>query len=353
MSINDGHPDFFQNSYTVPTGTSSGDPLVIGGIPVVALEDAGNVTAGEATCSRIGSFNLSVAAVDDSGNTVVDKYDTLYYDAAQTPVISKRASGVPFGKANAAIATVGATATIEVILGQWADADGSVGKGTFCEFTTNPVSAGIGGGAATGTAGDENVLSVDGLNFEYHISGTQTILAPSLGAEGLNVGMDQTEDDGMELTRGITSRNPESFVVGTDGAFYFKCRFTIPNVSGTDDCLVGFRKAEAYAAYDAYNDAAGFNVISGDIYLSTIIGGAATVETDTTDNWADTEEHELEILVSSAGVVTYKIDGVAPTVTAAYTFTTGLRVIPFFYFLHAAAPVAGAITISKWESGLQ
>ena len=41
-------------------------------------------------------------------------------------------------------------------------------------------------------------------------------------------------------------------------------------------------------------------------------------------------------LVSAAGVVTYTIDGVAPTVTAAYTFTAALGVIPFVRFLHAA-----------------
>jgi len=353
MATNQVLPEFKQVSLPVPTGTSSNDPLVVWGIPVVANEDEGNVTTGYATCITVGSWDLSVEAVDDSGNTVISAGDIIYYDANNTPVLSRKTSGVKFGKAAAAVA-VGATATIEVILGQFEESGvGITGRGTYCEFETNPVSAGIGGGAATGTAGDENVLAVDGVNFEYHISGTQTILAPSLAADGLNVGMDQTEDDGVELTRGITSRNPESFVVGTDPAFFFKCRFTIPNVSGTDDCLVGFRKVEAYAAYDAYNDAAGFNVVSGDVYLSSIIGGAATVETDTTNNWADAAEHELEILVSAAGVVTYKIDSVAPVVTAAYTFTSGLRIMPFFYFLHAAAPVAGAITISKWESGFQ
>ena len=351
MAINMRIPDFFQEVLPVPTGTSSGDPLVVNGIPCVALEDEGNITTGYATCRMIGGADLSVAAVDDSGNTTIKFGDTIYYDAAQTPVLSRRASGVPYGKAYEAISTVGATATIIVVLGQWADADGLTGKGTFCEFDANPVTSAVGGGAASGTA--VNVMSINGINFEYDPLGTQTITAPSLAATGLNVGMDQTDNDGVIISRGITAMNPESFTIG-DGAFYAKCRFTIPVVLGTDDCGFGFVKGTAYPAnIDDFTDAALLNAISGDIYTETILNNAATTSTDTTDNWADAEEHEFEIQVSSAGVVTFLIDGAAPTVTQAFTFDTGDRVYPAFFLIHANAAQAGAVTISKWESGLQ
>lgn len=220
-------------------------------------------------------------------------------------------------------------------------------------FEHNPVSAAIGGGAAGGTAGDENVLILPTTAFEYHILGTQTITAPSLAATGLNIGMDQTDNDGVELGHGITARNPVSFVIGTDAAFFFRVRFSIADVSGTDDCAIGFRKAEAYQAnIDDYADMAVLNVISGNINIETIKGSAATTTTDTTDNWADGETHELKVLVSSTGVVTYTIDNAAPTTTAAYTFTDALTVVPFFYFLHAT-DLAGAVVIEDWECGFQ
>jgi len=227
-------------------------------------------------------------------------------------------------------------------------------KFIYENFKENPVSAAVGGGAATGTAGDENVLMFPATGFEYHILGTQTILAPKITAEGLDLGsMDATADDGLELNHGILSSQIPSFTVGTDAAFYLRARFSIADVSGTDDCVVGFRKVEANQAnVDDYADMAALNVISGDINIETIVGGAATVTTDTTDNWADTETHELRILVSAAGVVTYQIDGAAPTTTAAYTFTDGLNVMPFFYLLNDT-DLHGSVPLMEWECGYQ
>ena len=344
------HAEGFQVSLPVPDGTEIGDPLVVGGVPVVALEDEGNITDLYSTCRRVGAYNLSVKAVDDSGNTAVAVGDDLYFNSADTPVLSRKKSGEYFGKAIEAITTVGGTSTITVWIGVAGSEPGEVSRGTYCEFETNPVTGALGGGVASTTA--VNIMIIDGLGFEYDPLGTQTITSPQITADGLNVGLDQAANDGVEITRGITARNPESFVVGTDPAFYAKCRFTIPDVSGTDVCLFGFRKAEAYQAdFNNYADQAALSAKSGDITLTTIVGGAATVETDTTDDWADTEEHEFEVNVSAAGVVTYKIDGAAPTTVAAYTFTDGLRVMPFFHYLHDT-DIAGAIIISKWESGL-
>jgi len=211
-----------------------------------------------------------------------------------------------------------------------------------------------GAGAATGSTGDVNVMRTDQNLFEYHIKGAgQTLVAPSFSSTGLglDISLDQTDDEGVEFTQGITSRSKSAFTVGTDPAFYFECQFSIADVSGTDDCAMGFRKAEAYqAAIDNYDEMAAINVISGDIKLETILNNAATVTTDTTQNWADGETHTLRVEVAFDGKVTYKIDDAPPTTTAAFAFDAGEVVVPFFYFLHAA-DVAGAVNLKSWKVG--
>lgn len=236
-------------------------------------------------------------------------------------------------------------------------------RGAYSNFRANPLvqlkvlAAGTlnttGGGAATGAAGDENRMLLADEYFEYHILGTQTILYPTRAATGLDLNMDQTDNDGIELGNGILEGSRGSFKIGTDAAFYGKFKFSIADVSGTDDCAFGFRKAADYAAnIDDNTDQAALNVISGDIKIETILNNAATTVTDTTDNWADGETHTLEVYVSAAGVVTYKIDGRAPTVTAAFTFDDGDVVVPFFFFLNAA-DVAGAVVAIEWEVDFQ
>ncbi|MEE8151269.1 MAG: hypothetical protein V3T43_06095 [Nitrosomonadaceae bacterium] len=223
---------------------------------------------------------------------------------------------------------------------------------TYETFDANPVTAGVAGGAATGATGDENVMLLPETQFEYHILGTQTILAPVLTATGLNVSLDQTDNDGVEITQGILAIGRHAYVVGTDGKFFLRVKFKIADVSGTDDCAVGFRKAEAYqAAIDSYDEMAVLNVISGDVNIETILNNAATTTTDTTDNWADAATHTLTVRVSAAGVVTYQFDNAAPTTVAAFTFDDAEVLIPFFYFLHDS-DVAGAVELIEWECGL-
>jgi len=221
-------------------------------------------------------------------------------------------------------------------------------------FDAEPLcGAKLGAGAATGTAGDENMMILPNSTWEYHILGTQTIVAPSMGVGGLDISLDATADDGAEFCPGINAANRQAFTVGTDPAFYAQMEFAIADVSDTDDCAFGFRKVEAYQAnIDDYDEMAAMNVISGDIKLETILNAGATTTTDTTDNWADGATHTLKVMVSDAGAVTYTIDGLAPTVTAAFTFDDGEVVVPFFYFLHAAASTAG-IVLKSYECGTQ
>lgn len=222
---------------------------------------------------------------------------------------------------------------------------------TYELFKSNPVTAAVGGGAASGTAQTANAMLFPGNAFEYAALGTQTITAPSLLTGGLNIGMDQTNNDGVEITQGILSRSKHAYTIDTDSTFYLRVKFSIEDVSGTDDCAIGFRKLQAYQAnIDDYTDMAVLNVISGDIKIETILNNAATVTTDTTQNWADGETHTLEVRVDETGAVTYLIDGAAPTVTAAFTFDTTDVVVPFIYFLNDT-DLAGQVNLIEYECG--
>lgn len=207
--------------------------------------------------------------------------------------------------------------------------------------------------APTGATGDENIMVMPEGTLEWHVLGTQTILAPVLVATGLQVNQDATANDGIEICGGILACNKLAFTVGTDPAFYAKLKFSIADVSGTDDCAFGFRKVEAYQAnIDDYDEMAALNVISGDIKIETILNGGDTTTTDTTNNWADTTTHELEVRVSAAGVVTYKIDNLTPLTVAAFTFDDAEVVVPFFYMLNDT-DLAGNIVLTHFECGPQ
>lgn len=216
----------------------------------------------------------------------------------------------------------------------------------YTEFRQEPLCVARGGaGAATGVAGDRNECYVPGIGtatavaLEYNIIGTQTIVAPLLTSVGLDIALDNTNGDGTEWNNGITARNPLAFVVGTDGAFYIKSTFKVQDASGANPLIVGWRKAEAFTAdFNDYNDlaAVGIQGTAAKIQLATIQTNAATVVTDTTQTWGDTESHTLAVYVSASGVVTYKIDDAAPTAVAAYTFTSGLTLIPFVLFKQAS-----------------
>ena len=222
---------------------------------------------------------------------------------------------------------------------------------TFECFDSNPVTSKVGGGAASGTAQTANAMLFPETAFEYAALGTQTITAPSLTSVGLDIGMDQTDNDGVEITQGITSKSRRAFTIGTSPAFFVRLKFKIEDVSGSDQVGVGFRKTQAYAAAIAsYTDKAFIGSVSGDIKLNTLLNNADGVVTDTTSNWADGETHELRVDVSATGVVTYQIDGAAPATTAAFTFDSTDVVVPFIWMINDA-DVVGKVELIEYECG--
>jgi len=94
-------------------GVAAGDPCLCGqlGGVVEAAKDASNV----AVVQRAGVYNLSVKGVDGVGNSAVAQGDKIFYVTADTPKLSKKATGVFFGWAIGTVGS-GATATIEVAL---------------------------------------------------------------------------------------------------------------------------------------------------------------------------------------------------------------------------------------------
>lgn len=99
---------------TQPATPQSGDPVLFGQVPGVALtaEDSNGVT----TVALNGVFDLSVKG-ETTTDAAIAAGDILYYDTAATPKINKdNTNGVRFGYAMAAVSS-GATTTIPVRVG--------------------------------------------------------------------------------------------------------------------------------------------------------------------------------------------------------------------------------------------
>lgn len=220
------------------------------------------------------------------------------------------------------------------------------------QFNVQPNTSKVGGGAATGTAGDNNILYTQHGAYEWNVIGTQTILAPKLDSvSGLNFGMNLVQDaavagDGIELCLGQSPQCPATFVIGSSAAFYMRAQFMVQDASGTNPLILGFRKVQAFdATLTNYTDFAMIGIEGtanpNTIFIDTQIGSAAHTQVNTTQTWADstsltTGVHYLGVFVDAQGVTTFQIDGQPPVVTSAYTFTTGLQVMPFIRFTQAA-----------------
>ncbi|MDC7243656.1 MAG: hypothetical protein PQJ44_06945 [Sphaerochaetaceae bacterium] len=218
----------------------------------------------------------------------------------------------------------------------------SLKTSTNITFTSNPIlqSAANTGAAPVGTDTATNIMICqDGEVMEVTNIGTQTIIAPRMTASGLLTSLDLTDDEGVEYNWGVLANSKHQYTIGTSPAFYLEWRFTLADVTGCDPVGIGFRKTEANdPALANYTDFAWIGVsetdTSGTVSLKTRLNSGSVTTTDTTDTWADGETHTLKILVSGSGVVTYEIDGAAPTATAAFTFDDTDVVMPFFYGLH-------------------
>jgi hypothetical protein len=216
------------------------------------------------------------------------------------------------------------------------------------------------GSIYTGAAGEELGLHSGRAAYEVHQAAVATpaVVAPYQSADGLEL-KPVAAADALELTNGITAQSRAAHVVGsllaTDAKeVYISAKIKIDDITDVSELALGWRKAEAYqAAVDDYDEMASWNIggaADGRIDIQTILNGSATVVTDTTEaDWADGETKTLEVRVNNAGVVTFRIDGAAPTVTAAFTFDAAEVIVPFC-FLDSETGDPG-VSISEWKCG--
>jgi predicted RecA/RadA family phage recombinase len=95
----------------------SGDPVVVGQIPGVALINAD--TGGKCTVAFDGVWEVLVGGKDSSGTSGADASvavnggDQIYFDKTKSPPLSKRAGGIKWGKvfADAGVEVVASGAT--------------------------------------------------------------------------------------------------------------------------------------------------------------------------------------------------------------------------------------------------
>lgn len=117
LHMNEGR--YLSGAATQPATPVSGDPVLLGQIPGVALTDEGDGqnAAGEITIDTGGVYNLPVEGVNNGGDSAVDIGDIIYYEAGQTPPLNKDSvSGVRYGYAFGVV-EAGGTATIPVKVG--------------------------------------------------------------------------------------------------------------------------------------------------------------------------------------------------------------------------------------------
>lgn len=225
----------------------------------------------------------------------------------------------------------------------------------FDNFQVQPITAKVAGGAATGTAGDNNVLYTANGQYEWNVIGTQTILAPSLDSFGLNLVQDNTSGDGIELCVGQTALSPMSFTINQEAAFFMQAVIQVQDVSGCNPLLIGWRKAQAFnATLSSYTDFASIGIVgtAGHIQLQTQLNTGGVVTTDTTNVAVDGATIQLKIKISSTGVVTYEYNYQTPVVVAAFQFDSNDVVIPFIRFTEAA-DITTQASINYLEIGFQ
>ena len=214
----------------------------------------------------------------------------------------------------------------------------------------------LGGAAKLSDGSTEEQVSLqfpDGLNLNAAYMGACTVDAPTGTSLGMTWEQADTNNLGYQF---VMCHRSFKGIDGSTPAFYMKHKLKIGTVGSLDYCMAGFRlKSQTHVADPkaTYTDYACLDVDNGDVKVETALNNSTATPTDSTDNWADGEVHTIEVYVSAAGVATFKLDGVAPTVnTHTFTFDDGDIVTPFFVAMKDAGAGADVVHI-ELEVGLQ
>lgn len=301
------------------------------------------------------SINSSAAAINIGNDAVAQAINIGTGAAARTITIGNTtgASGLVLQSGTGEITVTG---TVKEI-----NAEFLFSSGTDLTVTQSPIcqSNASTGVAPTGANGDVNLMYLqDGCLMEQFIIGTQTIIAPRMTSNGLDIALDNTNAEGAEYNFGARNNAKHAYTIGTSAAFSIEATIYVEDISGCLPLMVGFRKVEANnATLASYTDYAciGLNSTTSAtnvVILSELNGGGQTA-TDTTDAWGgDTAAQTVKVLVSAAGVVTFEVGGSAASAAPAYTFDNGDVVMPFIHFLNGA-DVAGEVSLQNLKIGFQ
>lgn len=310
-----------------------------------------SVSASGSNWELLGSPTAAVASIagDTGSASPAAGVITVAGDSAQGSVTSATSSTVTVTNSDASTTQKGVSRLSEigdVVLGT--DAATSMtpasyhGSKKFSDVICrqNPILQSIAdtGAAPVGTGAAVNVMHLQDDSLEVFNIGTQTIIAPRMDATGLLVSLDLTDNEGAEYNWGARANAKNVFTAQTDG-FAMDWTFTLADVSGCDPVGIGIRKVEANnATLESYTDFVWIGVSetdnSGTISIKKRLNSGAVSTTNTTDAWADGEEHKLTIIVSAAGSCIFLIDDAAPSATTSFTFDSGDLLMPFFHGLH-------------------
>ena len=187
------------------------------------------------------------------------------------------------------------------------------------EFFDSPtLFQGAAGAVPSGGAGDQNKIATEYGQLVYALVGASTQIVPTETNTGLNLDLDATATEGLELTPSLLTACPKEFTVGKSGISVL-ARMTVTDHTDAT-VVVGLRKKAAHQAdFNDYTDLAAIGFIGDLVYTWGILNNAATVATNTTVVPTDGASEVFEIRVDGSGVVTALRNGVVYPVYSAGT----------------------------------
>lgn len=187
-----------------------------------------------------------------------------------------------------------------------------------------------------------------GLEVDFFATTAQTILPILTAGSGLEISLDQVDNESVEYVPGGNSAyNPFAYTVGTSQPALFRIALNIADASGSDQLLMGYRKQEAFAVPTSflttgdatYTDfcAIGFAATKANpnpVQIAyDVNNGGSTFVNAAAFTWADAKSHVLEMRLKGGRVSFYingaalgsriSTDGVGGSITAQQTSSAG------------------------------
>jgi hypothetical protein len=210
-----------------------------------------------------------------------------------------------------------------------------------------------------------NIAKFASGNVLAYWANVQEDIDIDMDATGLDIGGDQTANDGFTLMGGRYGASGRGLSCGDDPAAKFCVTVQSSDIDGSDRFFAGWVEKDSNASVPAaaigtYLDFAGLGwVTAADpavIQTQTSDGGSetntslsATTPALTVDDDTDVE---LCTLLSAACAVTYTVDDQTDADAPAYTFPDGAILYPTVFYLQDTG-LADALYLTGWEVSFQ